>query len=748
MHSIFARSVALGLIACWSPVLAATPDTKSDYTLVLQAPPATSVDSVAVSPDGSLVATAAGEGGVRLYDAKTGTLVRTIGDIGDRDVVFSPDGRTLTAAGFHMDKLVKVVDVHTGKRMPALAGQTEWEADATAFSPDGKLLASTGTDKQILVWDLATGTLRHQIKDQPFRAAAIAFSPDSATLASGGSDKQIHLWDMATGQLRGSLAGHRDWIATLAFAPNGKTIASGSCNWGFHRGHGWELPAGSPPEQCEWRLWDVGSGKLLRTVADTGRMLALAFAPDSMSLACGIDQEVRLYDLSAATAGRVVTRHDATVTSVAFTPNGDAIISGSHDQTVRRTTVATGELEWHAPGYFEHVNSVSLSDDATLLVTGSSDQRFARAKLHAGAQHIGPGAVRLWDAKTGRMLRRLGASTVQVMAVAISSDGRRVAGGGALASGAGFVHVWDAATGQHMWSTNDHEKEVLAVAFGRENHWLATASADGLVTIRDAQSGRLVRKLADHKGGATSLAFTPDGNTLVCGEAFGGTRIWDTRDGRLLHTCSAANSQAESFTIDRLMNSIGLSQDGRTLATCASSVNNEFVAPVRIWDVRAGTLLRDFTAENIHGRPMALSPDGSILATGGKAVQLWDVRTGKKLHKLFGHLKRTQSIVFSSDGRRLFAGGSYGTTNLWDVATGRHLITLFAFTGNGNDATVDDWLAYAPEGFYAGSPGIERYLAWRAGDELLTAEMLAPQLHRPDRIESALNFELQVPGSP
>jgi WD40 repeat protein len=77
-----------------------------------------------------------------------------------------------------MDKLVGVFDVQTGKRVLTLAGHTEWEADATALSPDGKLLASTGTDKQILVWELATGKLRHQLKDQPYRTAALAFSPE------------------------------------------------------------------------------------------------------------------------------------------------------------------------------------------------------------------------------------------------------------------------------------------------------------------------------------------------------------------------------------------------------------------------------------------------------------------------------------------------------------------------------------------------------------------------------------------
>lgn len=737
----FLPLLALSLICCGSALLAASPPPDPDYKLVLQAPPALSVNSVVVSPDGSLVATASGEGGVRLCNSRTGELLRTIGEAGDRGVIFSPNGRTLTAAGFHMDKLVGVFDVQTGRRVLALAGHTEWEADATALSPDGELLASTGTDKQILVWELATGKLRHQLKDQAFRTAALAFSPDSATLAGGGGDKLVRLWDSTTGQLRRSLAGHRDWIATLTFSPDGRMIASGSCDWGFHRGHDWVRPAGSPPEQSEWRLWDVDSGQLQRVVTEQGRMLSVAFAPSGNSIACGIDKDVRLYDLSTNTAGQAVTSHTATVTSVAFTPDGAAVISGSHDQTVKRTNLATGMVEWRAPGYFEHVNSVALSRDGSLLATGSSDHRFASRVLKAGDKALGPGAVRLWDARTGRLLRRLGDPGEQVMAVALSFDGRHVVSGGASPAGSGVVRVWDTTTGKPVWSQADHTAEVLAVAFAPDGSSLATACADGLMTLRDPTTGKGTRTLGGHMGGATSVAFSTDGSLLVCGEGHGATHLWDARTGRLLQTCKAPGSQAESYIGGRLFNSIGLSQDGGTLATCTASLGSDYVEPVRIWDARTGALKRDFAAEKIHGRPMALSPDGSILATGGKTVRLWDVRTGTMLRELFGHLKRTQSIAFSADGRLLFSGGSYGTTNAWEVATGRHLVTLFAFSQSREGATADDWLAYHPDGYYDGSPGVERYLAWRVGEELQTPETLRPKLHRPERIVSALNLD-------
>src|SRR5439155_3245933 len=112
----------------------------------------------------------------------------------------------------------------------------------------------------------------------------------------------------------------------------------------------------------------------------------------------------------------------------------------------------------------------------------------------------------------------------------------------------------------------------------------------------------------------------------------------------------------------------------------------------QLFDARSGALLRDFAGEKTHGRPTVLSPDGTIIATGGKSIRLWDARTGKMLRELIGHLKRTQSIAFSIDGRLIFAGGSYGTANAWEVPTGRHLITLFAFAEIRNGTPADDWL--------------------------------------------------------
>src|SRR5262249_26309150 len=316
-----------------------------------------------------------------------------------------------------------------------------------------------------------------------------AFSPDSATLAGGG-DKTIRLWDVATGRLRRSLTGQRDWVCTLAFSPDGQTIAGGGYDWLEHRGRDTpQFRAPYPVYESQCKTWNAATGDLQRTISQPGRLLSLAFTPDGKSLACGIGKEVRLYDLGSKTPGRVVTSHDFAVTSVAFTKGGSAVISGSHDHTVKRTSLASGQTEWQTPGYFELVNSVALSKDAALLATGSSDGRYANHVLKAGAKCLSPGALRLWDARTGRLLRRLGDPAEQVLAAALAPDGRQVAGGGGGPAGSGFVRVWDTATGRPVWSAEDHTAAVQAIAYAPDGSSVATGAVDGVVKVRDPKTG-------------------------------------------------------------------------------------------------------------------------------------------------------------------------------------------------------------------------------------------------------------------
>jgi WD40 repeat protein len=342
--------------------------------------------------------------------------------------------------------------------------------------------------------------------------------------------------------------------------------------------------------------------------------------------------------------------------------------------------------------------------------------------------------------RTCQLLHQIGNPTEQVMAVALSPDGRRVISGSMRQTRIATVRAWDTTSGLQVWSQADHANEVLAIDFSRDGTVLATASADGIVKLREAATGKVLRSLDGHDGGATSIAFSADGMMLVCGAGYGANHLWDVQSGQRLRKCAPTGSWLRSVTTDRLFNVVAFNPDGNSFVSCAATMGNTHGEPVRFWDTQTGKLKNDQIDDKTHGRPIALSPDGSILAAGGKSIKLFDVQSGKLLRELGGIFKKTQSIIFSADGRLLISGGSYGTTNIWEVATGKHLVTLFTFTDPRSGNLTDNWLAYTLDGYYKGSPGVERYLAWRVGDDLLTAQSLSTQLHRPEIFETALQI--------
>jgi WD40 repeat protein len=744
-HRIAARSivvVALGLLIRNSLVAAESPP-----FLVLQTATQESITAVAFSPDGSLVATNSFDGRLRIHDARSGEMLRAFGaDVarGGRGLAFTPDGKNIVCAGFHMDKLVRLWNVESGALVRTYAGHNEIEAYAIAVSPDGHWLASSGTDKQILIWELPSGELKHRITDQPFPVTALAFSSNSATLASGGGDKTIHLWNTSTGRLSKSLTGHRDWISVLAFSTDGKTLASGSCDWAYHRGRDVSRFEGRDPGcESEWKLWNADTGELARTETKTGRLLSLAFSPDDSALACGIGNDVWLYDLKSDSTGRSVTRHDRAVTAVAFSKDGQAIVSGSHDRTVKRVSLSTGKIDWHLPGYWEQVNSVAISRGGSLIATGSSDLRSADGMRNTKTSELGPGAIRLWDARRGRLLRRLGDPAEQVTAVTISPDGRRVASGGTAAS-SNVVRLWNAETGDQVWSQADHTADVLAVSFAPDGSLLATASADGSVRLRNPGTGSVIRDLAGHEGGATSLSFSGDASLLAAGAANGAAHLWNVAMAKMIRKFHPKSIVPVIWKDrERVFTSVALTADGESLVTFNGREGDLFDHRViRIWDTRTGEVKRELTSPQTRGRFVTISPDGTILATNGegKAINLWDLRTGELLRKIPAHPHPPQSAAFSSDGRLLVSGADYRETKVWNVATGEMAARLVTFSESKPRALSDDWVTETADGFYVGSSGIDRFLAWRVKDDFKTSRDLAKELHQPDKVEAALRL--------
>ena len=139
-------------------------------------------------------------------------------------VAFSPDGRLLAST---FSKTIWLWDAKSKKVLRKLEGHTDRINDVS-FSPDGRLLASGSEDNTIRLWDAASGALMRTLEGHTTAVFSVAFSPDGRLLASGSVDNTIRLWDAASGALLRTLEGHTFWVSSVAFSPDGRALASGS----------------------------------------------------------------------------------------------------------------------------------------------------------------------------------------------------------------------------------------------------------------------------------------------------------------------------------------------------------------------------------------------------------------------------------------------------------------------------------------------------------------------------------------
>jgi RNA polymerase sigma factor (sigma-70 family) len=564
---------------------------------------------VALSPDGSTLALAAGEA-IRLLDVRSGKELRRLR--GHREgaygFAFSPDGKTLASGGF--DNTIRFWDPASGKEEAPLATEHA-RVTLLAFSPDGKTLASGDyLNSAIDLWDVRSRKRLRRLE----RASAVGsfvFSPDGATLAAGGRDGTIPLWAVRTGKLVRELRREQRLVLAVAFSPDGKTLASGDLD-----------PKGEAHAVC---LWDVAGGKALREIkGDFGPVGSVAFSADGKTVICA-DLTIRLWDAATGQergpaagrhwAGNVTLSPDGRtlgytakdivlwdlvageelgtlpglrygLLSLAFSPDGKTLAAGSYENAIYLWDVGGRKLLRRLEGdkknaglAFGHFSSVAFSPDGATLASGGHD-----------------GAVRLWAVATGRERRRLDLKDHEnefctVEAVAFSPDGKTLAASGRTAEGS-KVRLWDAATGKRLGLTAEMN------APSRERPASASRSWEEVVAPR--------------------IVFSPDGRMLAMNRWQKAIPVWEAASGK--ERCRLAGHQESTVCV-------GFSADSRTLASAG-------------WD---GT------------------------------VRLWDLETGKELGQRKGHRGKANSLAFSPDGKALVSAGDDSTVLFWDVAavTGR-----------------------------------------------------------------------------
>jgi WD40 repeat protein/tetratricopeptide (TPR) repeat protein len=329
-----------------------------------------------------------------------------------------------------------------------------------------------------------------------------------------------------------------------------------------------------------------------RSLEHRGTVYSVAFSPDGRSILTGSrDGLARLWDGELGQpVGRVLV-YGSLVTSVAFSPDGKTILTGSLDRQVRLWNVASGHRIGPTVEFASPIDAIALSPDGTTILTVSRDK-----------------TARLWDAATGQPLGQPMAQPAFVRSVAFSPDGKTILTGGLD----GTARLWDVATGQPLGQPLEHPGKVYCVA-----------------------------------------AFSPDGKTILTG-CWGRTaRLWDAASGRPL---------GPPMPHEERVSLVMFSPDGKTILTGSDD------RTVRLWDAATDRPLGPPLEHSANVISAAFSPDGRTILIGcdDKTVRLWDVATGRRLGPPLELSDDARSVAFSPDGRSLLAGGSR-TARIWDA---------------------------------------------------------------------------------
>ncbi|MEV5893951.1 WD40 repeat domain-containing protein [Nonomuraea fuscirosea] len=615
-------------------------------------------------------------------------------------VAYSRDGRHLAVAS--ATGRVRVWDTRT--RESWSGGETApWSRRWTAFSPDGRLLATTsGSTGASRLWDVGSGrpvAALHSLDGAP---GPVAFSPDGSLLAAAYPGGLIRTFDVASGRLtgdplrpaRGSVVPEpREEAGALAFGPGGRILAG---------------TTGSEHIQ----LWNVATRRAMGRplTGHTGLITSAAFNSDGSILAtAGQDATIRLWDVRARRPlGEPLTGHAHAVNAVAFSPGGGLLASAGADATVRlwriprgirhRLTLpgtggAGGEVPADRPmpdRWYERQDTTQavLSTDASRLVVQPYDGTTP-----------GYGAVWSWDVQRPRRLgERLRIRPDDLVdGMALSPDGRVLAASGSDDAARGLnTTVLDGPTsirGRPLASSPDGR--LLATEIENTGDGTSGQEAGG-VRIWAMSGGQVRSGPVGYAGRVTAAAFDPRGALLAVGTSDGSVLLWDVAAGR-----SRGTFRAHALPVT----SLAFAPDGGLLLSGGEDQR------ARLWDVATarphGASLTGHTGHTGQVRAVAFAPDGTFFATGGqdRTVRLWDTATGRSLGPpLAGHGGEVRALAFTGDGRELVvvaadlvqvAGDAYAVWK-WDTASLAGDVTATACAQAARSLTREEWAAFVP----------------------------------------------------
>jgi WD40 repeat protein len=386
-------------------------------------------------------------------------------------------------------------------------------------------------------------------------------------------------------------------------------------------------------------------------------------------------------ELERAAADRFLVpplQHGGAVSTVAFDPTGERVVTASGDHTARIWDARTGEPIGKPMKHEGTVQTAAFDPKGERVVTASDDKTAriwdARTGLPIGKpmQHdvavwttafdptgdrvvtAAGNTARIWDARTGALIGKpmQHKDKETVMTVAFDPKGERVV----TASTDHTARIWDARTGLPIGKPMQHDDKVLGAAFDPTGERVVTA-AGNVARIWNARTGALIGKPMQHNGGVLAAAFDPKGERIVTASNDNNARVWDARTGALIGVPMEHKDLVIRAAFDRT---------GERVVT--ASYDNT----ARIWDARTGWPIGKPLQHLGRVNAAAFDPKSErvVTASDDKTARIWDARTGESVGKPMEHKDTVNTAAFDPKGERVVTASDDTTARLWDARTG------------------------------------------------------------------------------
>jgi len=626
--------------------------------------------------------------------------------------VISPNSKLVATSG--LDEQVILWDTNTGRQLLTIQSGLG-EILNLKFTQDGKYLFMTGGNGVFAAWDIEKSefTIKKLIHNDVINE--FDFHPNKPLMATASDDSTVIIWNINPLKKKHVLKGHQSPVNAVRFSPDGTTIVSGGDNGTVFQ-------------------WNIDKGKLLNTyVLHTKNVKCLSFSWDGKYLASvGAEKNIKLWNYPSMLHVHTFEDKNGFEDACFTADNTYLLTAGAH---IKVWDVLQKKYIGALVEHIDYTATINLSPDQKYLISASLDntailwnaytgrkimqfKSVAATKsyvsFHPDNQHwvsAENGSIKIWDYEKFRL-------TDRIPVYSKLEEGSYELPEGLFCLADNNLNLFykydkDIYVYSHfdsIYKLNLPMEDVRDMAISPNADMIALSGGDynnvelTLVRISD---GVVLFELLGHTGIVNSLDFSRDGKYLASSGSLDRTvRIWDVKTGEIKYIFfndTVNNKQAEIDIKKRLLD--GSFVRGGNVTNVKFSPDGRFIAnsgddqAIKLWDVHSGKLITILRGHSGMVNCVDFNADGSLLASGGndRKIKIWNMNTLDEIITLEGHESYVKCVSFSKDGKQLLSSGYDHTVRLWDVPAGKLLLTLVSLPNK------DDFVVYTPEGYYMSS---------------------------------------------